>query len=103
MSGKLYEIDAMSMEEKRTLSTAPMKKMNKQGAQYEKKRKPWEKKSSMKHKMPPEKPTLGFSPILIYDFLYVGNNGTDNVVEIDVKKWKISRIFKTEKGLTTVK
>ena len=32
------------------------------------------------------------------DFLYVVNNGTDNVVEIDVKKWKISRIFKTDKG-----
>ena len=96
MSGTLYEIDAMSMEVKRTLSTAPMKKMNKHSA-HNMKKMDHGKMSSMKHKMPPEKPTWVY-PHPNDDFLYVVNNGTDNVVEIDVKKWKISRIFKTDKG-----
>ena len=96
MSGTLYEIDAMSMEVKRTLSTAPMKKMNKHSG-HNMKKMDHEKMSSMKHKMPPEKPTWVY-PHPNDDFLYVVNNGTDNVVEIDVKKWKISRIFKTDKG-----
>ena len=96
MSGTLYEIDAMSMEVKRTLSTAPMKKMNKHSGHNMKKMDHGEM-SSMKHKMPPEKPTWVY-PHPNDDFLYVVNNGTDNVVEIDVKKWKISRIFKTDKG-----
>ena len=96
MSGTLYEIDAMSMEVKRTLSTAPMKKMNKHSG-HNMKKMDHGKMSSMKHKMPPEKPTWVY-PHPNDDFLYVVNNGTDNVVEIDVKKWKISRIFKTDKG-----
>ena len=96
MSGTLYEIDAMSMEVKRTLSTAPMKKMNNHSG-HNMKKMDHGKMSSMKHKMPPEKPTWVY-PHPNDDFLYVVNNGTDNVVEIDVKKWKISRIFKTDKG-----
>ena len=51
----------------------------------------------MDHKMPPEKPTWVY-PHPNDKLLYVVNNGTDNVVEIDVKKWSIVRTFKTDKG-----
>ena len=100
MSGTLYEIDAMTMELKRTLSTAPkpMKKMdhkkmdhNKMGGMKQ------GKMVKMVHKMPPEKPTWVY-PHPNDKFLYVVNNGTDNVVEIDVEKWSIVRTFKTDKA-----
>jgi DNA-binding beta-propeller fold protein YncE len=105
MSGTLYEIDAMTMEITRTIATAPpkmnshsghnMKKMdhskmnmtmNKNG-----------KTAKMDHKMPPEKPTWVY-PHPNDNLIYVVNNGTDNVVEIDVKKWKVVRTFKTDKA-----
>ena len=105
MSGELYEIDAMTMELKRTLSTAPkimkmdnhsghhMKQMdhNNMGSMKQ------DKMEKMDHKMPPEKPTWVY-PHPNDKLLYVVNNGTDNVVEIDVKKWSIVRTFKTDKG-----
>ena len=105
MSGKLYEIDAMTMELKRTLSTAPkvMKMDNHSGHNMKQmdhnnmggmKQGEMEK---MDHKMPPEKPTWVY-PHPNDKLLYVVNNGTDNVVEIDVKKWSIVRTFKTDKG-----
>ena len=92
MSGKLYEIDAMTMELKRTLSTAP-NKMNDHSGHNMKQM----KMDKMDHKMPPEKPTWVY-PHPNDKLLYVVNNGTDNVVEIDVKKWSILRTFKTDKG-----
>ena len=92
MSGKLYEIDAMTMELKRTLSTAP-NKMNDHSGHNMKQM----KMDKMDHKMPPEKPTWVY-PHPNDKLLYVVNNGTDNVVEIDVKKWSIVRTFKTDKG-----
>ena len=104
MSGTLYEIDAMSMELTRTLSTAPpMKKgrhsshnmhsMNHSNMNHSK------NSSGMKmnHKMPAEKPTWVY-PHPNDNLLYVVNNGTHNVVEVDVKKWKVLRTFKTDKG-----
>lgn len=105
MSGILYEIDAMTMEITRTIATAPpkmnshsghnMKKMDhskmnmtmKKNGQMEK----------MDHKMPPEKPTWVY-PHPSDNLIYVVNNGTDNVVEIDVNKWQVVRTFKTDKA-----
>tara|TARA_B100000029_G_scaffold297794_1_gene290964 strand:- start:175 stop:717 length:543 start_codon:yes stop_codon:yes gene_type:complete len=54
-------------------------------------------KMAMGHKMPPEKPTWVY-PHPKDDRLYVVNNGTHNVVEVDVKKWEVIRTFKTDKG-----
>ena len=53
--------------------------------------------AAMGHKMPPEKPTWVY-PHPNDKFVYVVNNGTDNVVEVDVDNWKITRTFNTEKG-----
>jgi len=47
--------------------------------------------------MPPEKPTWVY-PHPNDNLIYVVNNGTDNVVEIDVKKWEVVRTFKTDKA-----
>jgi len=117
MSGMLYEIDAMSMEISRTLQTSPpaspMKMKSKKGkhsshsmhsmhnsksmSNKDKKGMAAMGKMAMGHKMPPEKPTWVY-PHPNDDLLYVVNNGTDNVVEVDVKKWKVNRTFKTDKG-----
>ena len=117
MSGMLYEIDAMSMEVTRTLQTSPpavsMKKTPKKGkhsshsmhSMHSAKKMPNKDKKgmvamghmAMGHNMPPEKPTWVY-PHPNDDLLYVVNNGTDNVVEVDVEKWKVNRTFKTDKG-----
>jgi DNA-binding beta-propeller fold protein YncE len=119
MSGTLYEIDAMTMEITRTMATAPpkinshsghnMKKMdhtnmkmgkNKMMSNKDKKGMAAMGKmamAKMDHKMPPEKPTW-VTPHPKDNLIYVVNNGTDNVVEIDVKKWEVVRTFKTDKA-----
>jgi DNA-binding beta-propeller fold protein YncE len=105
MSGTLYEIDAMTMEITRTIATAPpqmnshsghkMKKMDHSKMNMAMKKNG--KMAKMDHKMPPEKPTWVY-PHPNDNLIYVVNNGTDNVVEIDVKKWKVVRTFKTDKA-----
>ncbi|MBT5096590.1 MAG: YncE family protein [Candidatus Marinimicrobia bacterium] len=107
MSGMLYEIDAMTMQITRTLSTAPPKKiMNAHSGHNMKKMdhskmnmgmKKNNKMAKMDHKMSPEKPTWVY-PHPNDNLIYVVNNGTDNVVEIDVKKWEVVRTFKTDKA-----
>ena len=107
MSGMLYEIDAMTMQITRTISTAPPnKKMNAHSGHNMKKMdhskmnmgmKKNNKMAKMDHKMPPEKPTWVY-PHPNDNLIYVVNNGTDNVVEIDVKKWEVVRTFKTDKA-----
>ena len=105
MSGTLYEMDAMTMQISRTMSTASPK-MNDHSAHNMKKMdhskmnmgmKKNSKMAKMDHKMPPEKPTWVY-PHPNDNLIYVVNNGTDNVVEIDVKKWKVVRTFKTDKA-----
>ena len=105
MSGILYEIDAMTMEITRTIATAPPK-MNSHSGHKMKKMDHSKMNMAMKkngkmakidHKMPPEKPTWVY-PHPSDNLIYVVNNGTDNVVEIDVNKWKVVRTFKTDKA-----
>ena len=121
MSGMLYEIDAMTMQITRTISTAPpnkkmnahsghnMKKMDHSNMKMGKNKRMSNKDkkgiaamgkmamAKMDHKMPPEKPTWVY-PHPNDNLIYVVNNGTDNVVEIDVKKWEVVRTFKTDKA-----
>ena len=113
MSGTLYEIDAMSMELSRTLSTSPPMKMNAKHSSHKKHKMNHSShsmnrenkkhnghdmgKMAMNHQMPPEKPTWVY-PHPNDKLLYIVNNGTDNVVEVDVEKWKVTRTFKTDKG-----
>ena len=110
MSGELFEIDAMRMSVSRKILTKPMndmnnhkthdashnrmKKMDHSKMMHNKDKKG---KMAMAHNMPPEKPTWVY-PHPNDKYVYVVNNGTDNVVEVDVKDWKITRSFKTDKG-----
>lgn len=88
MSGMLYEIDVLKFEIARKLSTG--KKIH--GAHTMKSHKPMKK-----HSMPPEMPTWVY-PHPKDTHVYVVNNGTNTVVEIDLQSWEISRQFKTDKG-----
>ncbi len=93
MSGTLYELDVLQFDISRTLFTGRKKQMNMQGSM--------DHKNSMKkntmHKIPKEKPTWVY-PHPADTHVYVVNNGTDNVVEIDLGNWAITRQFKTGKG-----
>ncbi|MBH31751.1 MAG: hypothetical protein CMG71_07170 [Candidatus Marinimicrobia bacterium] len=90
MSAELYELDAMQMSVTRKLSTGKKHQMMK-GMQHHTMNK------MGKHSMPKEKPTWVY-PHPNDQFLYVVNNGTDEVVEVDIGKWMISRRFATDKG-----
>ena len=96
MSGMLYEIDVLQFDISRTLFTGRNKQTNMQHSMGSMDHnKPMKKHT--KHKMPKEKPTWVY-PHPADTHVYVVNNGIDNVVEIDLKKWAITRQFKTDKG-----
>ena len=92
MDGMLYEIDAVGMRVTRTLylgkDPAPATGMKRS------------KGRTGNHNRPPmrkEKPTWA-APDPSGEHVYVTNNGTDEVVEVDLTDWRISRRFATGKG-----
>lgn len=87
MSGELYELDAMRMQVTRKLSTANTHTMIKNNKHH----------GMLGHTIPGEKPTW-VCPHPNDKFLYVVNSGTNEVIEVDIDKWAISRSFKTDKG-----
>ena len=89
MSGTLYELDVLKFEVSRTLFTGIKKHMQMNHSMGHMNHK--------KHKMPKEKPTWVY-PHPNDQYVYVVNNGADNVVEVDLKKWTITRKFNTDKG-----
>ena len=93
MSGTLFELDVLQFKISRTLFTGRNKQMAMQGSMDHNKSM---KKQTM-HKMPKDKPTWVY-PHPADTHVYVVNNGTDNVVEIDLSKWAITRQFKTDRG-----
>ena len=96
MSGMLYELDVLQFDISRTLFTGHNKQTNMQHSMGSMDHnKPMKKHT--KHKMPKEKPTWVY-PHPADTHVYVVNNGIDNVVEIDLRKWVITRQFKTDKG-----
>ena len=96
MSGMRYEIDVLQFDISRTLFTGRNKQTNMQHSMGSMDHnKPMKKHT--KHKMPKEKPTWVY-PHPADTHVYVVNNGIDNVVEIDLRKWAITRQFKTDKG-----
>ena len=96
MSGMLYEIDVLQFDISRTLFTGRNKPTNMQHSINSMGHNTPMKKHAM-HKMPKEKPTWVY-PHPADTHVYVVNNGIDNVVEIDLRKWAITRQFKTDKG-----
>ena len=92
MSGTLYELDVLQFEISRTLFTGISKHKHMKHSMGSMKH-----RNMKSHKMPKEKPTWVY-PHPNDKYLYVVNNGIDNVVEIDLNKWAISRKFNTDKG-----
>ena len=85
MSGELYEIDALSLKISRKLDLEDHSKMNHNNM----------KMDEMKHSI--VKPTWVI-PHPNQDVLYVAGNGSDEIIEVDIDKWDISKRIKTEKG-----
>ena len=85
MSGELYEIDALSLKISRKLDLEDHSKMNHNNM----------KMDEMKHSI--VKPTWVI-PHPNQDVLYVAGNGSDEIIEVDIDKWAISKRIKTEKG-----
>ncbi|MEE9162545.1 MAG: YncE family protein [Candidatus Neomarinimicrobiota bacterium] len=77
MDGELYEIDAVTFAISRKLYLG--------------------RGDSASGAMPMTKPTWVY-PDPGGEFVYVTNNGTDEVVEVALKEWRITRRFKTGKG-----
>ena len=92
MSGTLYELDVLKFEVSRTLFTGIKKHR-----QMNHSMRHMNHKNMKKHKMPKEKPTWVY-PHPNDQYVYVVNNGADNVVEVDLNKWTITRKFNTDKG-----
>jgi DNA-binding beta-propeller fold protein YncE len=89
MDGLLYEIDALSFEVVRTLPVGKdgMADGHHIGGQMH----------DMKSQAKPPKPTWVY-PHPSESFVYVANNGADEVVEVDLQTWKITRRFPTSPG-----
>ena len=88
MTDELYEIDAMSFEVSRTLYLAGESSANEHHMAG---------KEAMQHGKPKAKPTWVY-PHPTKPQVYVANNGADEVVEVDLIDWKITRRFPTGKG-----
>ena len=89
MDGLLYEIDALSFELLRTL---PVGKGGMSGGHHN--------MAGKEHKMKMTdmpKPTWVF-PHPSKPFVYVANNGADEVIEVDLEAWEITRRFPTAPG-----
>ncbi|MGF1582917.1 MAG: YncE family protein [Gemmataceae bacterium] len=92
MSGELFEIDAVELKIKRKLMLDTHRNMK---AQLEKKGHP--KKGTKMAMHSKSKPTWVY-PHPDGTRVYVACNGTDEVLEIDLKGWKVLRRFRTDKG-----
>ncbi len=93
MDGDLYEIDARTFEVTRTLNTASgTPAIGGMHAQMDTAR-----AMAMGHGAQPPKPTW-VQPHPSEPLAYVANNGIDQIVEVDLKAWQVTRRFKTGPG-----
>ncbi len=104
MSGELFEIDALSLEVARKLYLGKDEVPPGMHAKKDHDHKMSHAEKDGDHKMnhassgkPMPKPTWVF-PHPSKSFVYVANNGANEVVEVDLKSWKVTRRFPTGKG-----
>ncbi len=92
MSGELIEIDALTFEVTRRLPMgADQPKISGMSATSDSAK----ADRAMSDSLRPPKPTW-VQPHPTKPFVYVANNGSDEIVEVDLEKWEIVRRFKTE-------
>ena len=92
MSGELFEIDALALEVTRRLDLEDHTTMDHSKGDHHKM---GMKKGGMKHSK--IKPTWVI-PHPEGKIAYVAGNGSDEIIEVDLEKWKISKRIKAEKG-----
>ena len=97
MSAELYEIDALAFRINRRLYLGKEVMNRTEEKQSRASSKGKRHTRGMKPAMPKEKPTWVY-PHPNDTHVYVTNNGTDEVVEVDLKRWIITRRFATGKG-----
>ena len=90
MSGELFEIDAISLEVSRILDLEKKMDHNHNHTMHHSM-----KSASMVHSN--VKPTWVI-PHPTNKFLYIAGNGSDEIIEVDLKKWVVSDRIKTGKG-----
>ena len=91
MSGQLYEIDAQAMDVRRTLYTGTSaQRAEQQAAMLE-----TSDRTGADVRLP--KPTWA-QPHPTKPLVYVANNGSDEVIEIDTEAWEVTRRFATAAG-----
>ena len=90
MSGELFEIDAISLEVSRILDLEKKMDHNHNHTMHHSM-----KSRSMIHSN--VKPTWVI-PHPSNQFLYIAGNGSDEIIEVDLKEWVVSDRFKTGKG-----
>ncbi len=96
MSDELIEINTGSLVVSRRLKLSESKGMAMSGMDHSSMDHSTMDHGDMKHK-PVEKPTWA-DPHPTKPFVYVAGNGSNEVLEIDTKKWEITRRFKTGKA-----
>ncbi len=90
MSGELFEIDALSLKVSRKLNLEDHSKMDHSKMDHDK-----INMSKMIHSK--VKPTWVI-PHPKQNFVYVAGNGSDEIIEVNLNTWKISKRIKAEKG-----
>lgn len=98
MDDKLFELDALSFEITRTLNVNKDAMVGGSHANMDH----GEMKGAMDHSKMQHSANLA-KPTWVYPhpdgkYLYVANNGAAEVIEIDVKDWKVTRRFETAPG-----
>ena len=89
MSGELFEIDAISLEVSRKLDLEDHSKMNHNAMEMD------HGKMKMKHSM--VKPTWVI-PHPLKNTAYIAGNGSNEIIEVDLDTWSITKRIKAEKG-----
>ena len=100
MSGELFEIDALSLNVSRKLNLDNHSKMDHSKMDHSKmdhSKMDHDKINISKMVHSEVKPTWVI-PHPKENFLYIAGNGSDEIIEVDINKWKISKRIKAEKG-----
>lgn len=87
MSGELFEIDALSLEVTRKLDLEDHSKMNHNTMEMD--------HEKMKHSM--VKPTWVI-PHPLKNIAYIAGNGSNEIIEVNLDTWSITKRIKAEKG-----
>ena len=96
MSDELIEVNTITMEVQRTLKLSKMMEMDHGSMDHSSMNNSQMNHAGMNHN-PIEKPTWA-DPHPTKPFVYVAANGSNEILEVDTKAWKITRRFNTGKA-----